>query len=303
MISPRFVQRTATPSLAARLLLAAALLLAWQSGHAQTPPATLALPQQATVPGGVAIIELGVTQHQAPAVRYRGKPVMVVQKEGRWLAVVGIPLGAKSGEHSLIVNGHEKRHFNVSAKEYERQYITIKDKRKVNPNKMDMTRIGAEKKEIRAALGHWQEALLAQTLALDLPVEGRLSSPFGLKRFFNEQPRKPHSGIDIAAPQGTPLRAPANGKIITTGDYFFNGKTVFIDHGQGLITMYCHMDRIDVKPGQTVKRGEAIGTIGMTGRVTGPHVHWSVSLNDARVDPTLFVPALRSANGSDSAAR
>ena len=130
---------------------------------------------------------------------------------------------------------------------------------------------------------------MPDSLRMALPVSGRESSPFGLRRYFNEQPRKPHSGLDIAAPEGTPVLAPAGGRVIDTGEYFFNGNTVFLDHGQGLVTMYCHLHEIRVEAGQTVQEGETLGTVGRTGRATGPHLHWGVSLNDARVDPRLFL--------------
>jgi murein DD-endopeptidase MepM/ murein hydrolase activator NlpD len=132
-----------------------------------------------------------------------------------------------------------------------------------------------------------------------LPVTAPVSSPFGLRRFFNEQPRKPHSGLDLAAAEGTPISAPASGKITDTGDFFFNGNTVFIDHGQGLVTMYCHLSKIDVEPGQTVNTGDIIGAVGKTGRVTGAHLHWSVSLNNTRIDPTLFLDDLDSTETSN----
>ncbi|UCE77459.1 MAG: peptidoglycan DD-metalloendopeptidase family protein [Gammaproteobacteria bacterium] len=269
-----------------RALLAAvaALLLA-------TPAAAIDIPATASVPGGVALVELPASP-TPPRASFNGNPVMVLPNGDSYAALVGLPLGIKPGTHRLVVrNGpHEEitREFSVGAKQYETQHLTIKNKRMVNPEKRDLERIGREQKRIREALATWNDASPA-TLRFELPVEGPLSSPFGLRRFFNQQPRKPHSGLDIAADEGTPIKAPAGGQVVDTGDFFFNGNTVFIDHGQGLVTMYCHLSRIDVQAGQKLQAGDVIGAVGKTGRVTGAHLHWSVSLNDARVDPTLFL--------------
>lgn len=253
------------------------------------------LPAQEIVPGGVAILPVAAAAEPQPLVEYEGKPVMVVRHQDQWHAVVGIPLGAATGPQEIKVShtsGNRSLPFTVAEKAYETQHLTIKDRRKVEPNPDDLKRIAAERVEQDTALAFWNGTLIADDLHLDLPVEGRLSSSFGLRRFFNEQPRAPHSGLDIAAPEGTPVKAPADGQVILTGDFFFNGNGVFIDHGQGLVTMYGHMSRIDVKHGDEVRRGQVIGAVGQSGRATGPHLHWGVSLNDARVNPSLFVPEL-----------
>ena len=258
------------------------------------------LPHAESVPGGIAIVELGVDGEQPPVVHYNGKRVMVVAKANphhRWVAVTGIPLAVQPGQQTLTVEtkGKEKQvAFTVKDKTYESQYITLKNKRQVNPTQKDLERIHRETKLIRGALSHWSDMPALQT-RFQLPVNGILTSPFGLRRFFNKQPRKPHSGLDIAAPVGTPIISPAAGTVLRTGKYFFNGNTVLIDHGEGLVTMYCHMSRIKVKEGQKVAAGEVIGAVGRTGRVTGPHLHWGVSLNDTSIDPGLFFDDLHKA--------
>jgi len=259
------------------------------------PLSSHALSLDATpVPGGIAVITLPANA-DATSARYRDRKVLVTHNDDNALiAVIGLPLASKPGRHYLKVNNRQGQTqsigFQVEDKAYEEQHITIKDKRKVNPEKRDMQRINAETARIKSALGHWSEQQ-DMSITFVKPVEGPTSSPFGLRRFFNEQARNPHSGLDIAAPEGTPILAPADGVVLDTGEFFFNGNTVLLDHGQGLVTMYCHMSKIDVKPGQTVTTGEQLGEVGMTGRVTGPHLHWGVSLNDARVDPLLFLPA------------
>ncbi len=249
----------------------------------------LELPIESPVPGGLVIIPINTIEK--PEAYFHETKVMVIGSSNNWKAIVGIPLDENSGPNHLTIKNNNIEHnykFEIRNKDYETQYLTIKNKRKVNPNKQDMSRITEETALIAKAKSHWRDNETIQ-LRFIKPAEGPYSSPFGLRRFFNEQPRKPHSGLDIAAAKGSPIIAPANGIVINTGNYFFNGNTVFIDHGQGLITMYCHMDHIDIKEGTEVKAGDVIGKVGLTGRVTGAHLHWSVILNNTTVDPLLFL--------------
>ncbi|ETW95925.1 MAG: hypothetical protein ETSY1_28635 [Candidatus Entotheonella factor] len=272
--------------------------------------AAMALPRHNPVPGGVAVVPLEAEASYAeklgpPAVRYDGRIIMVVHNRDQWVAVVGIPLDTPAGDKTLqvqLASGAERQQtFTVRGKHYREEWLTVKNKRMVHPNQKDRERIDKERGRIANALAHWTAEVVVEEAFL-VPVDGRFTSPFGLRRFFNRQPRRPHSGLDIAAPIGTPVRAPAPGRVVETGHFFFNGKTVFLEHGQGLVTMYCHLERIDVEIGQQVNRGELLGTVGMTGRVTGPHLHWSVSLNRTMVDPLLFLPVDKVAGVPDGKA-
>jgi murein DD-endopeptidase MepM/ murein hydrolase activator NlpD len=241
------------------------------------------LPEHDPVPGGIALIPLTTDRNAT----FDGRLVMITESEGSYIAVVGISLSHSPG--SFHLDTMEGRvNFNVKEKQYAEQRLTIQNKRKVNPYAQDMERIIRERAEMDAAFNNFRPFIRAET-KFDLPTEGIVSSSFGLRRILNDQPRSPHSGMDIAAPEGTPIHSPATGRIVATGNYFFNGNTVLVDHGQGLITMYCHMSSISVEVGQAVDKGQYIGDVGRTGRVTGAHLHWSVSLNNARVNPDLFL--------------
>lgn len=273
-----------------RLVFASLLMAVCTLSHAVDDPHGI-LPKHDPVPGGIALVTLGSLETPPPAAFFQGKRVMTLKPGEHWVAVVGIPLDAKPGPQSLKVTrgkASTEVNFEVTPREYPSQYLTIKNKRQVNPNPDDLKRIQDEKRRSDQARTRFTETV-PETLRLQPPAHGRRSSAFGLRRFFNKQPRKPHSGLDIAAPTGTPILAPADGEVVETGHYFFNGNVVFIDHGQGLVTMYCHLQTIDVKIGQSVKTGQILGTIGATGRVTGPHLHWGVTLNGESVNPELLL--------------
>ena len=248
------------------------------------------LPRQRIVPGGVATVPLGAAP-LAPKVRYGGVPVLVTGDASRWVAVVGIALATKPGRATLEVERPgrpvEKRTFVVAPVRYAEQRLAVAPGH-VELSPEDLARYEREREHLVRVAATFTDAS-PSSLRFAQPTPGPRSSSFGLRRVFNGQARNPHSGMDIAAAQGTPVMAAAPGRVIDTGDYFFNGNTVWIDHGAGLLTMYCHLAAIAVQVGDTVAAGTSIGTVGATGRVTGPHLHWSVSLNRAMVDPALFL--------------
>ncbi|HEX4153261.1 MAG TPA: peptidoglycan DD-metalloendopeptidase family protein [Steroidobacteraceae bacterium] len=250
----------------------------------------LQLPQERAVPGGIKILRLSAGGDVPPYVEADGHRALVVEDAGVWTAVIGIPLSATVGPFHVTTrdaSGAHDLHFEVADKHYITQSLKVAP-RQVDLSAADLERAEREQEIMGRALDHWSAPPPA-TLRWDPPVAGPRSSSFGLRRVFNGEARKPHSGMDIAAPTGTPVIVPADGTVVDTGDYFFTGNTVLVDHGRGLISMYCHLSAVDVKPGQRVAAGTRIGAVGMTGRATGPHLHWGISLNRAWVDPALFL--------------
>jgi murein DD-endopeptidase MepM/ murein hydrolase activator NlpD len=209
------------------------------------------------------------------------------------VALVGLGLQLKAGSvvPVQVTDGAGGRELalRVQPKQYAVQQLKVAPKH-VQLSPEDLARYEREREHLLLVLQHWSTTP-PPTLQLLLPVPGRRSSSFGLRRVFNGEARSPHSGMDIAAPVGTPVAAATAGEVIDTGEYFFNGRTVIVDHGQGFLTLYCHLDEVGTSVGARLAAGDGIGTVGATGRVTGPHLHFSVYLNAAAVDPALFLPA------------
>ena len=254
-------------------------------------PAVAAVP--IGVPGGVVEIRL-----PASTTNVLFNEVQQLRLDNR--AIVALPLTTKVGDHAIIVQSSTSRTelpFKVIAKTYREQHLTVENQRLVEPLPSDLERIEAESALMQNVYSQFSP-MPKRLRPITLPVQGVVTSEFGFRRFFNGQPRNPHSGVDIAAVLGTPVQSPAPGVIKVVGNFFFNGNTVLVDHGGGFISMLCHLNKIDVHHQQRIEQDAIIGTVGATGRATGPHLHWSVSLQGTRVDPLIFVAVINaSANG------
>lgn len=242
---------------------------------------------EAAIPGGIFAFKLpeGTTK-----VTYLEKPVFIHQT----YALVAVPLSVSPGTQAVTLQssqGEQTVSFEVVPHSYTEQHITIQNEALVSPPKDVQARITNEAIRQRGLYAAHLPRHSVQD-GFEKPLEGITTSLFGHKRFFNGKPRNPHSGLDIAADTGTPIGAAGGGIVTLADDLYFNGNTVFIDHGQGLITMYCHMSELLVAEGDKVQKGQTIGLVGATGRATGPHLHWTVSLNGTRVDPLRFTTAL-----------
>lgn len=254
-----------------------------------TTPATAA-PEHSPWPGGVGIVP--ITGAERPDVTVNGKQALVLKRDGEWVAVIGIPLDHDAATPLLATvarPGGEPEQLSIDLRDanYRVQRLTVASKY-VEPSKESMERIFLERKIIDKALTNWRAADI-EDVNLRPPVPGTRSSSFGSRRIFNDQPRSPHKGMDIAAVSGTPIVAPLAGKVSAIGDFYFNGNTVILDHGQGYISLFCHLSSIDVKSGQELTAGDVLGKVGATGRVTGAHLHFATYLNGTAVDPALFI--------------
>lgn len=247
-------------------------------------------------PGGVSLVKITVPS-RAVVTRVHflrhDFPVFRDEKHG-WFALVGAGLKASPGRHSLAVQWQDRKNEEIFAtdlsivkKKYPEEHLKVAKKMVDFPPEI-LQRVLADQRAVRNACScvtserYWAGPFI-------WPVNSRVLSPFGLRRFFNGQPRSPHSGVDLRAGEGTQIVAPANGVVVLERDCHLSGRTLVIDHGGGLYTLYAHFSKFVAKEGQVVKKGQVVGLAGSTGRVTGPHLHWGVSLMGTRVDPQQFM--------------
>ena len=218
--------------------------------------------------------------------------MLVVREGDEWIAVVGIGLGVKPGtklelQAARADGSREQFEIKVVSKAYATIHLKVAPGQ-VDLSAEDLARYQRERAHLDTVLRTFSESPPGG-LAMVQPVSGRHAAAFGLRRYFNDQLRSSHNGLDIAAPEGTPVLAASAGRVIDTGDYFFNGRNIVLDHGQGLLSLYAHLQSIEVTAADLVAPGRVIGTVGATGRATGPHLHFSVYLNRVAVDPALFL--------------
>lgn len=246
--------------------------------------------EHAPWPGGIGVVP--IEGNTRPTVSLGDRPVMVIKNNDGWTAIVGISLDSDASSPLQVTieragQASETASLELREATYRVQRLNV-DRKYVDPGQEALDRIFAERKIIDAALTNWRRHE-PEGVTLQPPVAGPQSSSFGSRRIFNDQPRSPHKGMDIAAVTGTPIESPLAGVVTATGDFYFNGNTVIVDHGQGYISLYCHLSEIDVAEGQAVSTGELLGKVGATGRVTGAHLHFATYLNGTAVDPALLL--------------
>lgn len=256
-------------------------------------------------PGQVGLGETFLVRARSPEVIQRislnwgGRdiPMAVTGTAGSYeaQALLGVGLDMEEKTHQLSVAVEEAdgvRRFHVGVdvvhRKYPEQHLKVARKYTALSQK-SLDRHYAEKALVTEALSTVTPRSFLK-LPLVRPVKGGVSSDFGMRRFFNGEPRKPHSGVDLRGAEGTPVLAACDGVVLLTGNHYFAGNSVYIDHGQGVVSMYFHLSKIDVKKGQKVSGGDVIGKVGKTGRVTGPHLHFGLRVPGGNVDPMLLFP-------------
>lgn len=263
------------------------------------PQSSVTVTARAVQPGEVLRVDIRASAPLATVrVRAFGRLMAAAPvAPGGWRALVGIDLNVAPGEYPIAIEGRtasgvtvtERQTLTVEAKEFPTRTLKV-DPRFVTPPKSARARIEREARRLGAIFAT-EDANPAWPGPFIVPIDGAVVSGFGVRSVYNGEPRAPHGGADFASPTGTPIHAPGGGAVVLASSLYYTGGTVVLDHGGGLYSLFAHLSRTAVTEGARIERGDLLGEVGATGRVTGPHLHWTVRLHTARVDPLSLVYA------------
>jgi len=254
------------------------------------PARALEIEPKRPVPGAPILVK--DLSPETEFVRFLGKEFGIFDLEGRRVALLAVPLETSPGIYRLVLAGKKSYTLQVRiyAKHYPEEHLKVPERMVRYPPEV-LARVKREIKLIRETVRRYTPGPYLDG-PFRWPLNGRVSSPFGLRRFFNGEPRSPHPGIDLAARVGTPVHAANRGRVVLAKDLYLPGKTVILDHGLGIYTIYAHLSRFKVKEGQMVERGQIIALSGVTGRATGPHLHFGCYIQGVKIDPQILLSLL-----------
>ncbi|HEY7288041.1 MAG TPA: peptidoglycan DD-metalloendopeptidase family protein [Vicinamibacterales bacterium] len=278
-----------------RPLIAGVIALCSTVYAAQSTPLTIDVDARSVQPGEVVLLSIGAptAAHEVHVRAFNRQIQAFALGEGRWEALVGIDLDVKPGTTSISVEGggaRVARELVVKPKTFRTRRLTV-DPDFVTPPPSAEARIEADAKLMART---WESSAPERlwSAPFSRPVADPANSAFGTRSIFNGLPRNAHGGADFLSPAGTMVHAPNAGRVLVARDLYYSGNTVVIDHGLGLFSMFAHLSAFDVREGDRIENRAPIGRVGATGRVTGPHLHWAVRANGARVDPLSLLAVL-----------
>jgi len=274
------------------IAIGVAITFATAGAGLEGPALRITLASRSIQPGELVVLTLALNAEPTGVVVHAFDQVMPAYKlrAGVWQALVGIDLERKPGAYDVdvearvgasVVRGKEV--LMVQRRMFPTRRLRV-DPNFVNPSAAILARIASEAEFIKEVTGRSAEDRL-WSMSFVRPVPGEANSRFGTRSVFNGEPRRPHGGTDFPSAVGTPVRAPNAGRVVAARELFFTGNTIIIDHGLSVISLLAHLSSMDVREGATVTAGQIVGRVGATGRVTGPHLHWALTVAGARVDP------------------
>jgi murein DD-endopeptidase MepM/ murein hydrolase activator NlpD len=288
-----------------RVIFCALVVFGLASGPSAAPVLTIAHNARALKPGEVVVLTVAsdspllTLEVKAFDRVQRAQTVRTTSNLRNWIALVGIDLDTKPGSYPVSIVARSDsgtttatHTLTVTSKVFATRELKV-DPNFVNPPEAEAARIARESAALNAAFAGTAGPDFIRRLVFVRPVPHRANSAFGTRSIFNGEPRNAHSGADFLSPAGTEIKAPAGGKVVLADNLYFSGGCVVVDHGMGVVSLFAHMSRILVKQGEDVIPGKTLGLVGATGRVTGPHLHWTVRVNGARVDPLSLLAVLK----------